>query len=149
MIYWKYIQVVWVSLILITSFTYYQCCGSVTFWSWSFDPHTGLRIRIRILLFLAVAVKMPTENELFFYFFLTSVFKDNMSLRSHKTVEIMVFCLLMKQNFAIFHGNETAIFVSLNLTTDPVREPSTINNKKIQHLHWARIWKVFSRFLGS
>jgi hypothetical protein len=29
--------------------------------------------------------------------FLTSVFKDIMSLRSHKTVEIMFFCFLMKQ----------------------------------------------------
>jgi hypothetical protein len=69
-------------------------------------------------------------------FFLTSVFKDNMSLRSYKTVKIMVFCLLMKQNFAIFHGNwERNCNFRPNRTTYPVCEPSTINNKIIQHLH--------------
>jgi len=54
---------------------------------------------IRILLFLAVTFKMPVNKKEFFEVSclfltvgtLTSVFKDNMSLRSHKTVEIMVY----------------------------------------------------------
>ncbi len=67
-----------------------------------------IRIRIGILLFFALDFKMPTKTKFFQFFFyvsgtictLTSVFKDNVSMRSHKTVEIMVYlnflCLLIK-----------------------------------------------------
>jgi hypothetical protein len=63
-----------------------------------FKKQTKIRLRIRILLFLVVAFKIPTKISFsnFFCLFLTvgtltSVFKDNMSLSRHKTVEIMVY----------------------------------------------------------
>jgi hypothetical protein len=59
----------------------------------------GPVFRIRILVFLAVAFKMGQQKLSFFAYFLPyctvgtlkSVFKDNMSLRSHNTVEIMIY----------------------------------------------------------
>jgi|688.fasta_scaffold898388_2 hypothetical protein len=83
-----------------------QCSGSVTFLygSGSLDPYLGLRIRI-LLFFGSTAFKMPTKISFFQSFLLTSfcryrtltsVFKDKMPLRSHKTAEIMVY----QKNFA-------------------------------------------------
>ncbi len=78
------------------------------------DPYHGLRtpIWIRILLLSSGAFKMSKNNENFFYYYLgtvgcgtgtgpfISLFKDNKSLRNHKTVEIKIFfqffCLMME-----------------------------------------------------
>ncbi len=68
-------------------------------------PYSGLRNRI--LLFLAVTFKTPTKKILLFFCLFLSVgtltsvflyvgtltFKDSLSLRSHKTVKIMVYLI--------------------------------------------------------
>ncbi len=86
--------IVWVTLVFLRknltrsnwSNSILQCSGSMTFWygSGSRAPYSRIRIRIQILLpkFFCLFITVGT---------LTSVFKSNMSLRSHKTVEIMVY----------------------------------------------------------
>ncbi len=74
----------------------------------------GLRIRIwfRILLFSSVVFRMPTKNKfscsLFSLSTFTPFFKNNKSLRNHKTGEIKVFsffCLLMQPDPYKYYGS--------------------------------------------
>jgi hypothetical protein len=73
--------------------------GGPVFRIWILGPFTGLWIWIwiRIRVFSAVAFKMRQQKISFLLNSyrtvgtLTSVFKDNMSLRSHNTVEIMIY----------------------------------------------------------
>jgi hypothetical protein len=53
------------------------------------DPHQYAGLRIRILHFPSTAFIMPTKS--FLLGTLTSVFRDNKSLRSYKTVGIKIF----------------------------------------------------------
>jgi hypothetical protein len=65
----------------LTNLTVFRICG-ILIW---------VRIRIRSLLFLTVAFKMPPKMSFFCIFLAVGTFfKDNMSLISHKTAEIMV-----------------------------------------------------------
>jgi|LakMenEpi03Aug12_release.lakeMendotaPanAssembly.Ray.scaffolds.fasta_scaffold2877274_1 hypothetical protein len=83
-------------------------------------------IRIRILLFLAVAFKMPTKydflKEIFFLIcrYTNISLQDAMSLRSHKTVKIMVYLifLLVDETFWIRqkHTDPTSV-------ADRIRDP--------------------------
>ncbi len=65
------------------------------------DPWIRTNTGIWILSFSSTAFKIPTKNKLFYFLFtagtFASVFKDNKSLRSYKTVEIKVIL-----NFLLF-----------------------------------------------
>ncbi len=75
----------------------------------SADPYNWITDPVRILPCSSVAFNMVKKNKFSPRFFciiiivstFTSVLKDNKSLRSNKTVEIKVFCLLMKESGSV------------------------------------------------